>query len=65
MGRSEVRAVELSIGEKIDFHREVLGPYVRRMRGGRFIARILGLSEALDDPNTAARRYPVFELHAK
>jgi len=61
--RSEVRAVELSRGEKIDFYREVLGPYVRRLRGGRLIARILGISEALDDPSGAADRYPVFELH--
>lgn len=63
--RSEVRAVELSGGEKVEFYREVLGPYVRGMRGGRFIARILGLSEALDDPIAAAGRYPVFELHTR
>lgn len=63
--RSEVRAVELSIGEKAEFYREVLGPYIRSMRGGQFIARILGLAEALDDPDAAARRHPVFELHAR
>jgi deazaflavin-dependent oxidoreductase (nitroreductase family) len=63
--QSEVRAVELSIGEKVDFYREVLAPYIRRMRGGTLLARILGLSEALDDPGAAAERHPVFELHAK
>lgn len=63
--RSEVRAVELSIGEKVDFYREVLGPYIRRMRGGTLLARMLGMSEALDDPKAAAERHPVFELHAR
>lgn len=63
--RSDVRAVELSIGEKVDFYREVLGPYIRRMRGGILLARVLGLSEALDDPQAAAERHPVFELHAQ
>ena len=63
--RTEVRAIELSIGEKVEFYREVLGPYIRRMRGGTLIARILGLSEALRDPQAAAERHPVFELHAR
>src|SRR5690348_16098828 len=63
--RSEVRAVELSIGEKVEFYREVLGPYIRRMRGGTLLAKMLGMSEALDDPQAAAERHPVFELHAR
>jgi deazaflavin-dependent oxidoreductase (nitroreductase family) len=63
--RSEVRAVDLSIGEKVEFYREVLGPYIRRMRGGTLLAKMLGLSEALDDPEAAAERHPVFELHAR
>jgi deazaflavin-dependent oxidoreductase (nitroreductase family) len=58
----EVRAVELSKVEKVDFYREVLGPYVRRMRGGRFLARFLGFSEILNDPIAAADDHPVFEL---
>jgi deazaflavin-dependent oxidoreductase (nitroreductase family) len=58
----EVRAVELSKVEKVDFYREVLGPYVRRMRGGRFLARFLGMSEILNDPIAAADAHPVFEL---
>jgi deazaflavin-dependent oxidoreductase (nitroreductase family) len=58
----EVRAVELSKVEKVDFYREVLGPYVRRMRGGRFLSRFLGFSEILNDPIAAADAHPVFEL---
>jgi deazaflavin-dependent oxidoreductase (nitroreductase family) len=58
----EVSAVELSKVEKVDFYREVLGPYVRRMRGGRFLARFLGVSEILHDPIAAADGHPVFEL---
>jgi deazaflavin-dependent oxidoreductase (nitroreductase family) len=58
----EVRAVELSTAEKVGFYRDVLGPYVRRMRGGRFLARFLGMSEILNDPIAAADVHPVFEL---
>jgi deazaflavin-dependent oxidoreductase (nitroreductase family) len=58
----EVKAVELSKAEKVDFYREVLGPYVRHMRGGRLLARFLGFSEILNDPIGAADRHPVFEL---
>jgi deazaflavin-dependent oxidoreductase (nitroreductase family) len=58
----EVRAVELSKAEKVGFYRDVLGPYVRRMRGGRFLARFLGMSEILNDPIAAADAHPVFEL---
>jgi deazaflavin-dependent oxidoreductase (nitroreductase family) len=58
----EVRAVELSTAEKVGFYRDVLGPYVRRMRGGRFLARFLGMSEILNDPIAAADAHPVFEL---
>lgn len=58
----EVRAVELSRSEKVGFFSEVLAPYIRRMRGGRLIARVLGLSEVLTDPVAAADLHPVFEL---
>lgn len=60
----DVTAVELSKGEKVEFFREELGPYVRRMRGGRLLAGLLGVSDVLDDPVAAADRHPVFELHA-
>src|SRR5258708_31235515 len=60
--RSEGRAAELSKVEKVAFYRDVLGPYIRRMRGGRFFAAMLGLSVVLEDPIGAADRLPVFEL---
>ena len=60
--QQEVRAVELSRDEKISFFRDVLAPFIRRLRGGRFIAAMLGLSEVLSDPIAAANRLPVFEL---
>lgn len=63
--REEVRAVELSRAEKIEFFRDLLGPYVRGMRGGRTLARILGISEVVTDPVAAADRHPVFELHPR
>lgn len=37
-------------------------PYIRRMRGGRFLARFLGFTEILNDPIAAADAHPVFEL---
>jgi len=58
----EVRAVELSRTEKIDFYRDVLGPHIRRMRGGRLVAGLLGLSDVLSDPIAAADAHPAFEL---
>ncbi len=58
----EVRAVELSKAEKIAFFRDLLGPYIRRMPGGRLLSRILGVSVILDDPIESAAGYPVFEL---
>lgn len=62
-GRVEdVRAVELSRSEKVGFFSEVLAPYIRRTRGRRLIARVLGLSEVLTDPVSAADLHPVFEL---
>ena len=59
----EVRAVELSKAEKIAFFRDLLGPFIRRMPGGRLLSRILGVSVILDDPIGSAAGYPVFELH--
>ena len=61
----DVRAVELSKGEKVAFFRDLLGPYIRRMPGGRLLSRILGVSVILDDPVGSAGSYPVFELHRK
>ncbi len=61
----EVRTVELSKAEKVEFFRDLLGPYIRRMRGGRLLSWILGVSVILDDPIGSASGYPVFELHSK
>ena len=61
----DVRAVELSKGEKVEFFREELGPFIRHMRGGRLLSSLLGVSDVLDDPVAAADRHPVFELHAR
>ena len=62
--REAVTAIELSPREGADFFAQVLGPYVRRMRLGRFlIGSVLGAGEILDDPELAASRRPVFELH--
>ena len=65
--REKVIAVELSREAGAGFFGEVLGPYVRRipLRFGRFLlGSVLGATEILDDPVSAAQRRPVFELHA-
>lgn len=62
--REEVRATELDVPARAAFFRDVLGPYVRKLLGGRLILRILGATEILDDPMAAAERRPVFELRA-
>ncbi|HKV89068.1 MAG TPA: nitroreductase family deazaflavin-dependent oxidoreductase [Candidatus Dormibacteraeota bacterium] len=61
--REAVKAVELSPDESVAFFRDVLGPYIRRIPFSRWIAgSMLRSPEFLDDPETAARRHPVFEL---
>lgn len=60
-----VRAVELSKAEKVEFFRDLLGPYIRRMPGGRLLSRMLGVSVILDDPIGSAAVYPVFELQSR
>lgn len=62
--RSEkVNASELSKTEAARYYREVLAPYVRRIRFGRFLlGTVLGAREMLDDPDAAAEHRPVFEL---
>ena len=58
-----VRATELSPDEAARFFREVLAPYVRRIRVGGLLLRLLGATDLLADPDGAARHRPVFELH--
>ena len=61
--RSErVSAVELTTEEKVRFFTDVLGPYIRGMRFGKWISSVLGLRDVLDDPRKAANAHPVFEL---
>ena len=65
--RERVGAVELSREAGALFFREVLGQYVRRIPlgvGGWLIGSVLGAKDILDDPQVAAERHPVFELHA-
>ena len=59
----KVSAYELSKVEAAKYFRDVLAPYVRGIRFGRFLLRsVLGASEMLDDPDAAAEHRPVFEL---
>lgn len=62
--RLEVQAVEL-IGEaRTAFFRDILSPYVRRMRVAPALLAILGARDILGDPAKAAEERPVFELRA-
>lgn len=62
-GRNEeVKAVELPRATAVDFFRDRLGPYVRRLPVGPLLLRILGGREILEDPAAAAEHRPVFEL---
>jgi deazaflavin-dependent oxidoreductase (nitroreductase family) len=62
-GRQEaVTATELSQAEAATFFADVLGPYVRSLRVGRFLLGSLGARDIRDDPQGAAARRPVFEL---
>lgn len=60
--REEVVADELDVEARARFFRDVIGPYVRRMRIGALLLSILGAKEILDDPRAAADHRPVFEL---
>jgi deazaflavin-dependent oxidoreductase (nitroreductase family) len=60
----DVRAVELTGDDHTAFFRDVLRPYVHRMRVAPVLLRLLGATEIVDDPGAAAARRPVFELTA-
>ena len=60
--REELAARELSVDEAAAFFRDVITPYVRHMRIGGLLLAVLGAREILDDPASAARKRPVFEL---
>jgi deazaflavin-dependent oxidoreductase (nitroreductase family) len=63
--REEVIADALDVEDGARFFRDVLGPYVRRMRIGALLLSILGAKEILEDPRAAAEHRPVFELRAR
>ena len=60
--REDVVADELGVEDRTTFFRDVLAPYVRRLRIGALLLSILGAKEILDDPRKAAEHRPVFEL---
>ncbi len=58
----EMQARELGLEERIAFFRDVVGPYVRRLRIGGLLLSILGARDILANPAAAAEHRPVFEL---
>jgi deazaflavin-dependent oxidoreductase (nitroreductase family) len=59
-----VQAVELSPEQASVFFKAVLAPYVATIPLGRFLlGTLLGAKEMHSDPDGAAQRTPVFELH--
>jgi deazaflavin-dependent oxidoreductase (nitroreductase family) len=60
----QVQAVALSPQEASVFFKDVLAQYVASIPLGRFLlGTLLGAKEILSDPDGAAQRTPVFELH--
>ena len=62
--RDEVTATEVTGEAAAAFFRDVLGPYVRRLRVGPALLAVLGARDILKDPAAAAAKRPVFELRA-
>jgi deazaflavin-dependent oxidoreductase (nitroreductase family) len=62
--REQVRAAELIGEERVSFFRDVLTPYVKRLRIGTLLLAVLGARDIVDDPAAAAEKRPVFELRA-
>jgi deazaflavin-dependent oxidoreductase (nitroreductase family) len=62
--REDVKANELAEDERISFFRDVLTPYVKRLRIGTILLSVLGAKDIVDDPAAAAAKRPVFELRA-
>jgi len=66
LGRREERvsATELTPDEGAAFFREVIGPYVRRLKIGSLLLSVLGAKDIIQNPAGAAERRPVFELES-
>jgi len=62
--REDVKANELAEDERISFFRDVVTPYVKRLRIGTILLAVLGARDIVDDPAAAAAKRPVFELRA-
>jgi deazaflavin-dependent oxidoreductase (nitroreductase family) len=62
--REEVVAEELDQDARTAFFRDIVGPYVQRIRVGSLLLAILGARDILKDPRAAAEHRPVFELRA-
>jgi deazaflavin-dependent oxidoreductase (nitroreductase family) len=62
--RDEVIAHELDFEDRAAFFRDVIGPYVRRIRIGGLLLSVLGARDVLADPRAAAEHRPVFELRS-
>ena len=60
--REDVKAAELIGEERVSFFRDVLTPYVKRLRIGTLLLSVLGARDIVDDPAAAAQKRPVFEL---
>ena len=62
-----VTAIELASEERVEFFRDVMGPFVRKVPfglGRLILGSVLGAKDILEDPVGAAGRHPVFELRA-
>jgi deazaflavin-dependent oxidoreductase (nitroreductase family) len=62
--REDVKAAELVGEARISFFRDVLTPYVKRLRIGTLLLSVLGARDIVDNPAAAAEKRPVFELRA-
>jgi len=60
----EVKAAELVGEARVSFFRDVLTPYVKRLRIGTLLLSVLGARDIVDDPAGATEKRPVFELRA-
>jgi deazaflavin-dependent oxidoreductase (nitroreductase family) len=62
--KDAVKARELTLEARTEFFRDVLTPYVQRLRIGTVLLAALGARDIVDDPEAAALKRPVFELRA-